>query len=437
MEPMMSTGLARSSDRAEPRAALEEPSAASIGIALATAFLLVALTRLPLARTQPLESDEFGFLDQVATHWFPIPHTLYLTCARVFGLVAGDPYRGFVWLDVGMSSVAIVSAWWWLRAIAAPRVALSSAVLLGVAPSFWTYGAMAGNYTAIIAVGSFLLGVAVRTHRHPAAWHPLASAVVLAMGTGYRQDIGTFWLPVLLVTLWHHRWPRAFLALVLFAALNLAWLGAMIHEAGGWASYRAQTADFAYNAGYMNSVWHLGLVDAPLRYLVKLGMALVWTLGPCLLAVPRGFLRVRSAPRGAFLSWLLVLSVSPALFMHLTVHFGVPGYAFHYLPALLALVAIGIGPTTEPEVAEPSIPTGTVGRLLVAAGLMATLFLFYPTRYDRPGWRGSFDLAFARQTRIGLRAPLPDHQPAHWRTANSRVEAGNGLGHRRSTARAN
>ena len=83
----------------------------------------------------------------------------------------------------------------------------------------------------------------------PQPWHPAAAAVVLALGTGYRQDIGTFWLPVLLVIFWKHRWRPAILAGLLFTVLNLAWLLAMLREVGGWSRYRAQTAEFAYHAG--------------------------------------------------------------------------------------------------------------------------------------------------------------------------------------------
>ncbi len=36
------------------------------------------------------------------------------------------------------------------------------------------------------------------------------------------------------------------------------------------------------------------------------------------------------------------------------------------------------------------------------AAFLAALFWLYPTDYDRPGWRGSFDLSFCRFTRIGL-----------------------------------
>ena len=119
-------------------------------------------------------------------------HTLFMTFGRVLGLVAGDPYRGFILLDMLTSAVALVSAWWMLRAIVRPATAAAAALVLGVGPVFWGYGAMAGNYTAIVVVGSLLLGIAYRGRSSPQAWQPFAAAIVLAIGTGYRQDIGRF-----------------------------------------------------------------------------------------------------------------------------------------------------------------------------------------------------------------------------------------------------
>ena len=64
--------------------------------------------------------------------------------------------------------------------------------------------------------------------------------------------------------------------------MNLAWAGPMLAEAGGWRGYNNTTADFAYNAGVLNSYLESGLVERPVRYAVKLAMALLWTLGPAL-----------------------------------------------------------------------------------------------------------------------------------------------------------
>jgi hypothetical protein len=399
---------------------LTDPSPAAVLAGLVIALAFVFLTRVPVARQGPIESDEFGFLEQTRVHWFPMHHTLFMTAGRLLGNVAGDAYGGFLLLDMITSSLALLAAWWWLRALVPPATAAAGALLLGVAPTFWGYGAMAGNYSAIIAVGAFLLGIGCRTRSAPLPWHPVAAAVVLALGTGYRQDIGTLWLPVFILILWEHRWRLAIRSGLIFVALNIAWLLAMLYDVGSWSQYRAKSAEFAYRAAYLNSVWSLGLVDAPVRYGVKLGIALLWTLGPTLLFVPRGLLRLKRR-RGTYVFLLVSLSVLPALASHLLVHFGVPGYAFHYVPALLALAALGIGGPPRALAVAPV-------RLLAVSAFMTILFLFYPADFDKPGWRGEFDLFFARHTRIGLRSPLPDHQPAIWRTANSNALAGGGAG---------
>ena len=165
-------------------------------------------------------------------------------------------------------------------------------------------------------------------------------------------------------------------------------------------------------------------------------MALLWTLGPCLLFAPRGIRRLRGRENGGFLIFILLLSVLPAFASHMLVHFGVPGYAFHYVPALLALCVLGIGAmdcastlTAGLSGFPGSIATAPL-HLVAVATLLAALFLFYPTDYDHAGWRGSFDLSFARLTRVGLRTPFSNRQPALWRTANSRASAEMAAGRR-------
>jgi hypothetical protein len=414
-----------------PSSEAREPTRRAIVLALASALAFVVVTRWPVARFTPFESDEFGFLEQTRAHWFPMHHTLFHTLGRLLGQISGDPYRGFVLLDMLASAGALAAVWWCLRAIVAPATALAAALLLGVAPVFWGYGAMAGNYTAIVLVGSFLLGVAYRGQASLKAWQPFAAAIVLAIGAGYRPDIGSFWLAVFAMILWQHRWKRALQAGVLFTVVNLIWLAAMLGDIGGWDRYREQSADFAYQCGYLNSVWHLGFFDAPVRYAVKLGMAVVWTLGPSLLLVPRGLSRLSRLEHARFLGGLMALAALPALASHLLVHFGVPGWSFHYVPALIMLVALG---ATGAHVSVPAQPGRSMRlsflsrepaalRLLVLAAMLAALFWFYPTDYGQPGWRGSFDLSFSRFTRTGLKTPLPGHGPQYWRTANSRPMA--------------
>jgi hypothetical protein len=402
------------SELVEEKPGLVEPSAREVLTAVVLALAIVGATRLPFARTAPIESDERQFVLQMDASWLPAHHTLFQTAGRAIGLLVGGHYQGLVVLDMLVSALALASLWWWLRALVRPSTAAACTLLVGVSPLFWSLGEMAGNYTMIPLVGSFLLGVAYRGWREPKGWHPSASAALLAFGTGYREDIGTYLLPVFGVILWRHRWRGAVGPLALFTVLNLAWLVPMLQAVGGWEAYRSQSAEFAYSAGYKNSVWNLGLVDAPARYAVKMALAFACTLGPGLLFVPRGMLRMMALPDGKRLVALLALAVGPAMGSHLLVHFGVAGYSFHYLPALAAFLALGVG---------RSNPEGVIDRadfrLGGLASLLAAAFLFYPADIGRTGWRGELDFVVGRYTREGLQADLTSHAATTWRTSNS------------------
>ncbi len=164
-------------------------------VAAIVSMIFIGMTRWPVARKCPVESDEVQYLREISTQWFPMHHTLFKTAGRAIGKLVGDPYRGFLVLDMFTSALALVGVWWLLRAIVPSRIATAGAFVLGVGPHFWGYGAIAGNDTAIVLVGSLLMGIAIRGHRRPAAWHPNAAAMVLAIGAGYRSDLGLFWLP--------------------------------------------------------------------------------------------------------------------------------------------------------------------------------------------------------------------------------------------------
>jgi hypothetical protein len=409
-----------SNELVEEKPGVADPGPVEILCAIGLSLTFVAATRLPFARLGPAEADEWQFVQQMEAGWLPAHHTLFQAAGRAIGMLVGGHYRGLVVLDMLVSALALASLWWWLRALVRPSTAAACTLVVGVSPLFWSLGEMAGNYTMIPLVGSFLLGVAYRGWRAPKGWHPYASAVALAIGTGYREDIGTYLLPVFGVIAWQHRWRPAIGALALFTVLNLAWLLPMLHEVGGWDAWRGRSADFAYSAGFKNSVWNLGLVDAPLRYAVKMSLAMLWTLGPGLIFVPRGMVRLGSLEDGKVLAGLLALSVAPSLGSHLLVHFGVAGYSFHYLPALVALLALGIGRVAP---VAPS-PDRAPWRLSSLAGLLAAIFLFYPADVERAGWRGDFDLAVARYTRVGLHSEVGTRAPAAWRTSNSATMPG-------------
>ena len=62
-----------------------DPTFLAVVSALVMSLVLVFVTRLPVARPWPMETDEFGFLDQIRVHWFPMHHTLFMTAGRLLG----------------------------------------------------------------------------------------------------------------------------------------------------------------------------------------------------------------------------------------------------------------------------------------------------------------------------------------------------------------
>ena len=232
---------ARNGDLARPRTHALQIRHSTGALGLTLAFALVLLTRWPVARAWPMDSDEFGFVEQIRAHWFPMHHTLFLALGAPRPDVRGCLSRVH---RAGHHHEC-------------PRPGLGLVVAAGACPPADSRGGCgrAGVRAGVLGLwrdgrelhGDRGRGIVparrgVPDTKRPGCLASLAAAVVLAFGTGYRQDIGTFWLPVFVVILWQHRWKRAFLAGAVFTVLNLAWLLPMLHDVGGWTRYRAASA---------------------------------------------------------------------------------------------------------------------------------------------------------------------------------------------------
>lgn len=365
------------------------------------------LTRWPIARYGPIETDEFGYLEIIKRFAIPPHHSLYLASGRILGDLAGNAYDGFVILSMLMSICAILAAWWMLRAIVEPNIAAAATATLAFGPIFWSYGSIAGSYTAIAAVGCVLLGTALRPPDMLRLW---VTTVIFVIGIGFRQDIGVLWLPMYAWILTRYRFREALGAFTGFVLLNLLWLGAMIWSVGGINNYWVQTRAFAQSAGYGNSVFNLGFLDGTLRYAVKLAVANLWETGIAILFVPAGIWAAWNRSRGKIF-WLAALSMLPALVFHLTIHFGVAGYCMHYVPAILVLIALGCSQAATTKAAT--------AKLAFAACISTVIFMSYPADFGSQNPRAEFDKAIARYTRVGLRLEYPRTGVQLWRTANS------------------
>ena len=90
----MATGMPFSLSTQPTKSDALKPSGRSILVALVLSLVFVFATRWPVARIEPFESDEFGFLASRRTHWFPMHHTLFMT----FGRAGAVKRRSLPWL---------------------------------------------------------------------------------------------------------------------------------------------------------------------------------------------------------------------------------------------------------------------------------------------------------------------------------------------------
>ena len=204
---------------------------------------------------------------------------------------------------------------------------------------------------------------------------------------------------------WQHRWKPAIGALALFTVLNLAWLLPMLHAVGGWEAYREQSADFAYSAGLQEFGLEPGAGRRRrLRYAVKMALAIALDARPGVDFRPSRDGPARLARDGKKLAALAGLERRPAAGLALAGPFRGRGVQLPLPPVLVALLAIGIGRVADSIGARSDGPSP--GRLSALAAMLAAVFLSIRPTFERPGWRGDFDLAVARYTRVGLHAEV-------------------------------
>ncbi len=98
------------SEQVESGAIGIEPGSRDVFGAIVAALAFVAVTRLPFARSGPMEADEWMFVERMDAGWLPAHHTLFHAAGRIVGMLVGGHYRGLVVLDMLVSALALVES---------------------------------------------------------------------------------------------------------------------------------------------------------------------------------------------------------------------------------------------------------------------------------------------------------------------------------------
>ncbi len=329
------------------------PTAWILSLAL---FLGTVASRLPFTSRVLYHWDSVNFayalqrFDVAAEQPQPPGYILYVWLARLVDALLHDAQTSMVLLSILASGLAVVALYRLGQALFDERTGLAAALFLASSPLFWFYGEIALPHTVdtlFVILAAWTLYALMQGQRR-ALW---ASAVVLAVAGGLRQQTAVFLAPLALYAGWRGTvgrdgWSkglrRAILAVALFTLLCLAWFVPLVRSAGGLTRYREVMGTFAARFNATTSVFMGAGTFGLIRNLRKLTMYTLYGWG--MAALPFGLALLvalirRRRPALGERAVFLALWALPALGFYTLIHMGQQGLVFVYLPVLLLISA--------------------------------------------------------------------------------------------------
>lgn len=343
-------------------------------------FVVTIITRLPFASQYLYHWDSvnmaFGILHFDVLDGAPqFPgYIVYIALAQAVNAVLGDPQRTMVFISILASGLSVAALFYLGREMFNPVTGLIAALFLMTSPLFWFYGEIALPHTLdlfTVVLAAWLL-YRIMVGRTRWLWW---TVVFLALVGGFRLQTLMFFAPLALFTCWRLGIVRIVLALILGAAVTLAWFIPLVVYSNGLQTYLAGSA--AYSAAFFNTTSLLagaGMFGLR-RNLIKLIPYTLYAgalaLLPLLVWLP--WLRRPQAWLTNRKFWFILLWITPPLVFYIVIHMGQQGLVFVFLPALLLVAAEGLYRLLCPR---PSWMWGAaVGTALIGAGI----FILMPT----------------------------------------------------------
>jgi hypothetical protein len=236
---------------------------------LALSFFLVTVQlRRPYKMLLPYAWDSILYLRAVdhfnATIHQPQPpgYLFYVSAARLFHLVVGDPHRALVWVSIFASAAAVAALYLLARLLYDWVTGVVAAALLLTSVTFWFYGEIAYPYTTLAACSTVLALLALGLRR---GLLPGAPGVAFATGAfgllaGFRQDLLLFLAPLFVAAMWGRPLRQWLLGAATGALGVLCWLLPTAALSEGLANYYAAVSSQGSSASGELSAFTVGLV---------------------------------------------------------------------------------------------------------------------------------------------------------------------------------
>jgi hypothetical protein len=348
-----------------------------------TLFLVAVCLRLPFTSRLLYHHDSVNFA--LAIEHFDLrlhqPHPpgylLYVMLGRLLNLFVHDCNAALIAISVLFTSLTVVIIYFLGSDIYDRRTGVIAGTLALTSPNLWFHGEIALTY-GLEAFFSATIGWT--------CWHLcrgrreliFASAILLGIAGGFRQNTCLFLLPLWLLSVRRLPLRRVLTALALVAGMCGMWLMITVGMTGGIENYAAAfTSLWDSNTGH-NSVFEKGWESAWLFGKTLMTFSL-YTLGAGVAGLILGLYGILRSRDWGNVSrermWFYAAWVLPAyLFYQLIfIHPANPGYFLILLPPLLLFCARGILKAVEVVGTGSGTPAAVVTGVIVMAN--AAMFL--------------------------------------------------------------
>jgi len=314
-------------------------------------FLITILSRLPFTSRYLYHMDSGHFslaltnYDLVLHQPHPPGYVLYVMLGKLGHLFLPDPNSPFVLLGILFSAGTVVLIYYLAKEMFNEKAGTLAALLAAASPNFWFHGEVALSYTTE-AFFSALTGLLCWRACRGRQGSGIASASVLALAGGFRQNTPAFLFPLWLYSVKNGSFRTFCLSLGIFLLIILSWFLPMVYMTGGTDAYLAAFRElWLFNTGH-NSVFEKGFIHLKtnLQYLYTF---LFYSLGAVLPFLPVALYAVLrsgklSGLRDSRASFLACWMLPPLLFHLLIFISGNPGYILIILPPLVILASVSL-----------------------------------------------------------------------------------------------
>ena len=216
---------------------------AQVGIILLL-MALILLLRLPLHAQYLTKWDSCNYA--FALEHFNIgdhtPHPpgypLYVFTAHVINSIIHDANMSYIIEGIILCWIAAVFIFLTGRMLFGFTVGLFASLLFIVSPASWYLSSTAVSYMSEAAMVSAVLYLAVLTRKYPSLkWPPVAMALTMGLGGGFRIYGTILCLPVYLIHLLDISWLRRIASVLIIIILLVTAYGWVIQKTGGWDEY--------------------------------------------------------------------------------------------------------------------------------------------------------------------------------------------------------